>query len=656
MKIFQRLHCNVLLKVLFVLALCVTTIPLRAQEPRLIGPVNGKNYQPGDVVTLEIGGMCCKHSVRIEFSSNGGKDWELLEDHKLLNSSLNTTDTSFSWVVPSLSCEECLLRVRNVKGELGRGNELRRYPLLGRTEQYAAGRLAFGSHSSKLAVFRSDTLFILDVENDDEPDRYYSETATKKLFVWNKPTFAGDDSYVTITGVIDRGNGLGFTGNSAFSVWNIDTKQSVEDVVYTHGSSALFYVPWFLDGDVSDDGKYFVASFKNAFIWDIPGDSILHGLSGISGGISVDFRPNSQEYTLGDGYRISIWRGGSTQPLYRIEGTASYVEYLYGGDSLFVFSDTTEMVRILDPETGDTFRQFNVRGSIRDVADHGSRYVAQKRWKLWDPVSISIKDFNAENDYSYDLTAEELGVEAFNCAISADGGMYAIVTDIGEVIVYDISEFPADTLRFSISSTLPEVTDRSVGEEFIGNTKDTILTAFVANNTTAPIEIEEVSIITGDVLDFMLTSGTTGYTLAPGESAPLGMRFTPTEKGERRAQVRVITTGGEVFADVMGMGVEKVSSVEQGTDRYSSSLSMHVHPNPMSDHITISYSWDRYGPITCTVYNTLGNIITQFPVEMAPYSSSGSIDYEVSNLPPGVYRIELRSGEHIVGTMVTVVR
>ena len=97
------------MKYLFIFLLILTQ--LDAQDFELVSPNGGEIYSAGEIFNISWDGGQELDSVRIEFSSNAGENWELVAE---------TNGTQYSWTAPEINSDQCLIRVSqiNVGGPL----------------------------------------------------------------------------------------------------------------------------------------------------------------------------------------------------------------------------------------------------------------------------------------------------------------------------------------------------------------------------------------------------------------------------------------------------------------------------------------------------------------------------------------------------------
>ncbi len=100
--------------------------------------------------------------------------------------------------------------------------------------------------------------------------------------------------------------------------------------------------------------------------------------------------------------------------------------------------------------------------------------------------------------------------------------------------------------------------------------------SFVLRNEGAgPLEVAAASIVGTDPDQFALAGdGCTDATLAPGEQCAVRVRFAPDSVGAKSARLRIATAGGQLSADLSGLGA-RASSQAEGKRKGRSATAKH---------------------------------------------------------------------------------
>lgn len=97
--------------------------------------------------------------------------------------------------------------------------------------------------------------------------------------------------------------------------------------------------------------------------------------------------------------------------------------------------------------------------------------------------------------------------------------------------------------------------DIDMGSLRVGNRKDSLVTVFVRNPNTFALPIDSLRLSGTHASEFSLVSGIPPYTLNPGETRGIEIRFAPTAAGVRTAQLQLFARGATTTATIRGTGV-----------------------------------------------------------------------------------------------------
>lgn len=75
------------------------------------------------------------------------------------------------------------------------------------------------------------------------------------------------------------------------------------------------------------------------------------------------------------------------------------------------------------------------------------------------------------------------------------------------------------------------------GKVRVGDSKDTMQVALIKNNSTAPIAIKKITQIGPNSTDFIISSSTGSFTLAPNETAKMNLKFNAKSKGRTNGNI-----------------------------------------------------------------------------------------------------------------------
>ena len=113
-------YIPILLLLIIVTGLSSDLIAQGQPSLRLLYP-NGNETLAGGTLTKIIWSSetySTENRFRIEYSTDGGARWELIEEVQ--------RDTTYSWTVPLIASSSCLVRVTQVRGTVGNGDQPQR--------------------------------------------------------------------------------------------------------------------------------------------------------------------------------------------------------------------------------------------------------------------------------------------------------------------------------------------------------------------------------------------------------------------------------------------------------------------------------------------------------------------------------------------------
>ena len=115
---------------------------------------------------------------------------------------------------------------------------------------------------------------------------------------------------------------------------------------------------------------------------------------------------------------------------------------------------------------------------------------------------------------------------------------------------------------FTILSAKPVVKKIAFPQVYVGNTKDSVVTACIKNIVPAGITIREISIEGSDAAAFRILNPITSVDLAALSVRDVEIRFTPLKTGLHQAVLKVITWNDTVRSAISGTGVTKPYSLK----------------------------------------------------------------------------------------------
>lgn len=124
-------------------------------------------------------------------------------------------------------------------------------------------------------------------------------------------------------------------------------------------------------------------------------------------------------------------------------------------------------------------------------------------------------------------------------------------------IQYDLS----DSLWSIVTPTAVTIQDIDMGKVLIGSKKDSLVTAFIQNNSGVIVKINSVSINGSNPSEFLAVTAKEGFELGVNETRSIEFRFSPTTQGLRSAQINFTMQSGVLSTHIYGEGVAPVISI-----------------------------------------------------------------------------------------------
>ncbi len=121
----------------------------------------------------------------------------------------------------------------------------------------------------------------------------------------------------------------------------------------------------------------------------------------------------------------------------------------------------------------------------------------------------------------------------------------------------------------------------------------------------------------------------------------------------------VISPDGYSYCGTMYNGIFRISSSTVNiNDRITPLRNYNLfqnYPNPFNPNTTISYCLPERGNVKLTIYNSLGQVISELVNEEKP-AGNFSVQFNAANLPSGVYLYTLKSGGFVETKKLAVVK
>jgi uncharacterized protein (TIGR03790 family) len=182
----------------------------------------------------------------------------------------------------------------------------------------------------------------------------------------------------------------------------------------------------------------------------------------------------------------------------------------------------------------------------------------------------------------------------------------------------------------------------------------------IINNQSLPISVQQLSIQGLHPSDFSIEGVTAPFSIAASSQRTFTVRFTPTEKSLRSAQVSIVYLaqgGPQVPASIalIGEGTPAPNSIDPAPAKLNR-LTLHQnYPNPFNPVTTITYTLPARDHVTIIVYDAMGKERAIVVDEVQDAGSHGVL-WDASKLPSGVYVYKLYSSSGVRSKTMTILK
>lgn len=562
---FNSRSDKVILATLFFLVGLGSLTNLSAQSEnslRLLYPNGGETLAGGTSVTIRWmpGERSNQDKYRLEYSTNGGVDWNLIDDVE--------RDTSYAWTVPLTASSSCMLRVTKTRGVAGSGDSVMafRVPWYGtQFERPGALQCRYSRDGSKLVCWQRSHIGIRDMETDewlwwDTTDYQGPSTAVLKvLFDWNAER------------VLVCGGGWTESNPPHAEVWDVNSGQRIAYLPFTYENVPIDLVE-VLDGVFFPDNPnhVLVVGRLRSTLFDIAKEERIDSTLYNNFFVSCDIRPDGRQALIGtyDG-RVQLRATDDWSLLHRFTHKLNRVEFSLDGESFLLSgpADTgnvVELRRLSDLSIRSSIKKewvaavagipvgdfSSVTATMSDAADVFMTSNFGESW-IWYP-NESVPRFRLV-DRSVPNSNGRLYSD-----LHPDGTRVLAVQLNGDVVLWSLTADDVSDALFTIGGPAPVVSGGNFGLQKIGTTRDSVFQSLIRNDGTVPVQLNEVRLVSGDVDAFSLASPVDPVSLAPGESIPVAFRFAPVDSGSHSVVIEARTDAGVVSNTIHGIGAKGI--------------------------------------------------------------------------------------------------
>ncbi|MFP4449107.1 MAG: OmpA family protein [Bacteroidales bacterium] len=494
----------------------------------LLNPNGGEVFSAGVNTTIQWSGIERTDSVQLYFSENKGIDWRYIE---------KTDDLQQKWRVPPVRSDENLIRVTQQTEMEGSVSLIDLSKLYG--EKYRAHHAAFSEKGNFIITTDKDYSVKL---WDASTGKYIREFRFHNELVYNVNTNSKETLMVSASN----------DGTAKLFSLNTGNLKNILDISNWGINKAIF----------DKNGEFIVTASDDGLIrfWNAETGELQRELASHMGWVlDIDISPDNQMLaSAGDDNAIRFW---DLSRLTLRRTIKTHNDWVYNIE----FSPDGEYVATASKD--GSFAIWSVSDGkriMKNNAHHRRVYTARfspdGNFLVTASRDGTVCMWDARSGELLDKIFAGRGKWFRNAEFDDTGQRILTVDSQGEVKIWLISNivpFQEDTSdsTFRIVSPNPDFSGIDMGRQQVDNPKDTLLLDYIQNNHQHPLYIEDVKISGGNEEDFTIVSGFDEGMIKSGRSKNLEISFTPSEKGDREAQLVVSTPTDTLTQPLTGKGI-----------------------------------------------------------------------------------------------------
>jgi len=494
----------------------------------------------GEKTNVQWTGVMPNDVVQLEYSLNNGQTWDTLAKNRI--------NLEYLWDTPNIESDSVLVRVI----QLWPNN-------VGKTLNFphteALNQAVFSNDGSLIATGGIDSLVTIWNSNTGRKIREFSGHNGDILTI----QFSNDDKYV-----LSSSNS---SENTSAIMWDLSS-ESKENWIYKKfdAHSKFLFTAFFNDDNTKVISSSRDASYK---IWDVNTETILLNSTISNRYFYANYSPKGTYYIVGrfdgfcDFYRTEDNTLFKSIDIRQERTSGVYPKYLQVSpdETEFLLIDNIHAAEctVWDIEADSLkfkLKHFDSNGDSSNVL-HSSyfwkdniRYIltsgSDNRIIQWDGFTgDSIVSFIDEHTNS--ITSAYYNFDGSRI-VSASIDRTAKVWNLDE---RDLQMDSSDCV-FKIVKVKAEARDVYLGEELIGQRKDTTIFNFLINKSTIPFLIKSIEIVGADRSDFKILNPSS-FILDTNSDIDLRIAFTPKNIGVRSAKIKIVIPADTLFFDVSGL-------------------------------------------------------------------------------------------------------
>ncbi len=362
-------------------------------------------------------------------------------------------------------------------------------------------RVAWSPDGSKLATLVHDIyIYLWDAETGDQLDILEGHTNNIRDFAWNPggSKIASGAKYGRI------------------KIWDINTSEEILTI-------------------------YESLTDVNSVAWSPDGSKILS-----CNAIAFNFRGE-----------IIIWDANSGDRISTLSEESAYIEdadWSPDGSKIASTSTFYKKIKIFDADTGDELRTLSDLSVFIHTVDwnpDGYRLAtgsSDNTIRIWDVDSG--EEIESIKMHSSDVSSVAWGAAGLKIA-SGSTDQTAKIFDLGvEPLQKDFSDSV-----WSLATPKAEALDVDMGKVVVGESKDSVVKAFLKNTGAYPCKINSIRFRGNYYNQFDIISGVPPFTIPAGEEKPVEFHFEPTIAQEITASLDIETQVKTLRHTIKGEGV-----------------------------------------------------------------------------------------------------
>lgn len=497
----------------------------------LIEPKGGEVYLSSADTLIKWKGVLPSDEVRLEFSSNDGLSWQLIEESAM--------NLEHPYQYPQIVSDECRVRASQISQNFGK-------KIYGREDSsFQAIDLAWDRSGDKIALAkRKGTLEVLNSVNGS---LRYSYDIGDSLYAVD---YSFDDIRIGSAGI--------------HNVYMTNTISSITDTVLKLSNKRISDIKFHQNGRLLAIGT----RDSTLEIYDIRNWTRIQNIKFNNGAVTeVQWSPDGEKIAVSTNniklFVIDTNFYDSTQSVDVTDNTRRNVTAVsWSPDSRFLAASTNaRRSKIIDVSSLTVLREYqhHTVSLLNDIAWNPTRNMVVSIAEDSRSVVFNPNIVNENDAIIYDFP--ESGY--FNTVEwSPNGERFAVVKskqlDGISISVYSVDNFIVQqdvSERFSLVELEASSEDIYVGETPVSLQLDYFEESYIVNEGNLPISIDSLYIL-DDKGVFDISGNPYPRVISSGDSIPLFISYTPTIAELSTATLRAETSAGNLDITVSGRGIE----------------------------------------------------------------------------------------------------